>query len=84
MDYLDRDGGYDHRPPTNTERQLRYTAESIFNAEIERIGNLPPEQLGDHSCTSYNGKGEPQRTINYDGEGNVLNGRDYNNPDLDF
>ena len=84
MDYLDRDGGYNHRPPTNTERQLRYTAESIFQAEIERIGNLPPDQLGDHSRTTYDGNGKPQRTINYAGDGTVLNGYDYNDPMKDF
>ena len=84
MDYLDRDGGYDHRPPTNTERGLRFAAEEQFNKEIERIGTLSPEEIGEHSCTTYNAKGEPQRTINYDGFGNVLGGRDYSNPDLDF
>ena len=84
MDYLDRDGGYDHRPPTHTERELRYYAEKIFKQEIERIGALPPEQIGEHSCTSYDAQGKPQRTIHYDGEGRVLSGRDYNDPDLDF
>lgn len=84
MDYLDRDGGYHHRPPTHTERVLRSAAERCFSAEIERIGTLPPEQIGEHSCTSYNAKGEPQRTINYAGDGTVLSGRDYNNPNLDF
>ena len=46
--------------------------------------NLAAEQIGEHSCTSYNAKGEPQRTINYAGDGTVLSGRDYNNPNLDF
>ena len=84
MDYLDRDGGYDHRPPTNTERVIRFEAEELFNKEIERIGTLSPEELGEHSCTTYNAKGEAQRTINYAGDGTVLNGRDYSDPDLDF
>ena len=84
MDYLDRDGGYNHRPPTTTERQLRYCAEPIFQAELERIGTLTPEKLGDHSCTTYDAQGKPKRTINYAGDGTVLNGRDYDNPDLDF
>ena len=84
MDYLDRDGGYDHRPPTTTERQLRFIAEDVFKAEIERIGNLPPEQLGEHSRTTYKPDGTPSRTINYGGDGTVLNGYDYDNPDLDF
>lgn len=84
MDYLDRDGGYQHRPPTNTERSIRYAAERYFKAEIERIGTLTPEQLGNHSCTTYDANGKPQRTINYDGNGTVLNGRDYNDPMKDF
>ncbi len=84
LDYLDRDGGYKHRPPTTTERQIRYAAEEVFSKEIERIRALPPEQIGEHSCTTYNTKGKPQRTINYSGDGMVLNGYDYNNPDLDF
>ena len=84
LDYLDRDGGYNHRPPTNAEREIRLTAEKIFGKERERIAALPPEELGEHSCTTYNAKGEPQRTLNYAGDGTVLNGRDYSDPDLDF
>ena len=84
MDYLDRDGGYNHRPPTNTERQIRHSAEEIFGKEIERIGTLTPEQIGEHSCTTYDAQGKPQRTMNYAGDGTVLNGRDYSDPDLDF
>lgn len=84
MDYLDRDGGYNHRPPTNTERQIRYSAEEVFNKEIERIRALPPEQVGEHSRTTYKADGKPSRTINYDGEGRVLNGHDYDDPMLDF
>ena len=74
MDYLDRDSDdYKHRPPTNTEREIRQSAERHFLAEIERIGTLPPEQLGEHS-----------RTINYSGDGTVLGGHDFDNPTVDF
>jgi len=85
IDYLDRDHeNYRHRPPTNFERQLRYMAEKLFGKEIERIGTLPPEQIGEHSCTTYDAQGKPQRTMNYAGDGTVLNGHDYNDPFLDF
>lgn len=83
IDYIDRSYD-DHRFPTITEMGIRSAAERCFSAEIERIGTLPPEQIGEHSCTSYNAKGEPQRTINYAGDGTVLSGRDYHNPNLDF
>ena len=84
MDYLDRDGGYDHRPPTNTEREIRYAAESYFKAEIERIKALPEEERGNHSCTNYKADGSPSRTINYAADGTVLGGHDYDNPMNDF
>ncbi len=84
MDYLDRDGGYNHRPPTTTERVIRYAAENYFKEEIERIGNLPPEKLGEHSRTTYKANGKPGRTINYAGDGTVLNGHDYDDPMADF
>ena len=84
MDYLDRDGGYDHRPPTNTERVLRHTAESYFNAEIERIKALPDEARGNHSCTSYKSDGTPSQIIYYSGDGTVLGGRDFDDPMADF
>ena len=84
MDYLDRDGGYDHRPPTNTERGIRFAAEEQFNKELSRIQQLSPEELGEHSCTTYDAKGNPTRTIRYAGDGTVLGGRDYDEPDLDF
>lgn len=85
MDYLDRDSDdYRHRPPTNTEREIRQSAEHHFAAEIERIGTLPPEQLGEHSCTTYKADGSPSRIIRYAGDGTVLGGRDYDNPTVDF
>ena len=85
MDYLDRDSDdYRHRPPTNTERGIRQSAERHFAAEIERIGTLPPEQLGEYSRTTYKADGSPSRTIRYAGDGTVLGGRDYDNPTVDF
>lgn len=84
MDYLDRDGGYDHRPPTNTERAIRNIAESYFSAEIERIKALPDEARGDHSCTSYKPDGSPSQIIYYSGDGTVLGGHDYDDPMADF
>jgi len=87
MDYLDRPTGDQwsrKEVPSVSERLLRNDTERYFGMEIERIGNLPPEAIGEHSCTSYDAKGKPTRTINYDGNGDVLNGRDYDNPDLDF
>ena len=85
MDYLDRaDDDYRHRPPTNTEREIRLSAEHHFAAEIERIGTLPPDKLGEHSRTTYKADGSPRRTINYAGDGTVLNGYDYDDPMLDF
>ena len=85
IDYLDRDHeNYRHMPPTNFERRLRYIAETLFQKEIERIGTLPPEELGEHSLTTYDSDGKPSRTMNYAGDGTVLNGYDYNNPMLDF
>lgn len=84
IDYLDRKSDYRHEPFTNTERILRYEAEQVFKAEIERIGNLPPEELGEHTRTTYKADGSPARKINYAGDGTVLNGYDYDNPDLDF
>ena len=85
MDYLDRaDDDYRHRPPTNTEREIRHSAEQHFAAEIERIGTLPPDKLGEHSRTTYKADGSPRRTINYAGDGTVLNGYDYDDPMLDF
>lgn len=85
MDYLDRDSDdYKHRPPTNTEREIRQSAERHFAAEIERIGTLPPEQLGEHSCTTYKADGSPSRIIRYAGDGTVLGGRDFDNPNVDF
>ena len=85
IDYLDRDHeNYRHMPPTNFERQLRHMAETLFQKEIERIGTLSPEEIGEHSCTTYDANGNRRRTINYAGDGTVLNGRDYDNPDLDF
>ncbi len=85
MDYLDRNSDdYRHRPPTNTERGIRQSAERHFAAEIERIGTLPPEQLGEYSRTTYKADGSPSRTIRYAGDGTVLGGRDYDNPTVDF
>ena len=87
MDYFDREKGdswNDHSYPTMTEREVRYFAEERFNAELERIRQLPPEQLGEHSRTTYDAKGKPQRTINYGGDGTVLNGYDYNDPMREF
>ena len=85
MDYLDRDSDdYKHRPPTNTEREILQSAERHFLAEIERIGTLPPEQLGEHSRTTYKADGSPSRTINYSGDGTVLGGHDFDNPTVDF
>ena len=85
MDYLDRKhDDYRHKPPTGTERAIRYLAERHFAAEIERIGTLPPEQLGEHSRTTYKADGTPSRTIRYAGDGTVLGGRDYDDPMVDF
>ena len=84
MDYLDRDGGYDHRPPTNTERQIRYSAEEIFSAEYKRIQSLPADELGEHTRTTYHGDGTPSRIIRYSGDGTVLGGHDYDDPLIDF
>ena len=50
----------------------------------ETLYTLTPEQIGEHSCTTYDAQGKPQRTMNYAGDGTVLNGRDYSDPDLDF
>jgi hypothetical protein len=58
--------------------------ERYFKEEFARIQNLPPEQIGDHSRTTYDAQGKPQRKMNYAGDGTVLNGRDYNDPTLDF
>ena len=87
MDYLDRslsDSDWRHGVPSLSERELRYEAERFFQEELSRIRQLPPEELGEHSCTTYDAQGNPQRTLNYAGDGTVLNGRDYNDPDLDF
>ena len=85
MDYLDRrDDDYRHRPPTNTERQIRQSAEEHFAAERERIANLPPEELGEHTRTTYHADGTPQRRMKYAGDGTVLGGYDYDNPMNDF
>ena len=85
MDYLDRNNdNYRHRPPTNTEREIRQMAEKRFNAELERIGTLPPEQLGEHSRTTYHGDGTPSRIVRYAGDGTVLGGHDYDDPMRDF
>ena len=84
MDYLDRDGGYDHRPPTNTEREIRYSAEQRFSAELARIQALPDEARGEHSRTTYHADGTPSRIIRYAGDGTVLGGYDYDNPMNDF
>ena len=87
MDYLDRnleDGDWRHGVPSLSERELRYEVERFFEQEISRIQQLPPEELGEHSCTTYNAKGKPSRTIRYAGDGTVLGGRDYDKPDLDF
>ena len=87
MDYLDRtlkDEDWRHGVPSLSERDLRYEAERCFQQELSRINQLPPEELGEHSCTTYDAKGKPTRTIRYAGDGTVLGGRDYDNPDLDF
>ena len=87
MDYLDRnlkDGDWRHGVPSISERELRYEVERFFKEEFARIQNLPPEQIGDHSRTTYDAQGKPQRKMNYAGDGTVLNGRDYNDPTLDF
>ena len=88
MDYLDRpaeDDGWQRKDvPSVSERGLRYDAEEFFKREIERIGQLPPEELGEHRCTTYDAKGNPQRTIRYGGDGTVLGGRDYSDPMQDF
>ena len=86
MDYLDREpeDKWRHNVPSFTEMGLRGTVESYFSDEFERIGKLSPEERGNYSVTSYDAKGKPQRIINYDAQGTVLGGRDYNNPDLDF
>ena len=80
MDYLDRDGGYDHRPPTNTERAIRAAAERYFNEEIARIKALPDEERGEHSCTTYHPDGTPGCIIHYMADGTVKGGYDYDNP----
>ena len=84
MDYLDRDGGYDHRPPTNTEREIRYAAEKHFSEEIARIKALPDEARGEHSRTNYHADGTPSRIMRYAADGTVLGGYDYDDPTLDF
>lgn len=87
MDYLDRDlkdDDWHHGVPSLSERELRYEAERLFGKELSRIQQLQPEELGRHSCTTYDAQGKPSRTINYAGDGTVLGGRDYNDPDLDF
>ena len=84
MDYLDREGGYDHCPPTNTEREIRYSAEQRFSAELARIEALPDEARGEHSRTTYHADGTPSRIIRYAGDGTVLGGYDYDNPMNDF
>ena len=85
MDYLDRsDGDYKHRPPTNTEREIRLSAEEIFSAEYKRIQSLPAEKLGEHSRTTYHSDGTPSRIIHYAGDGTVLGGHDYDDPLIEF
>ena len=87
MDYLDRnlsDSDWRHGVPSLSERELRYEVERYFTEELSRIQQLPPEELGEHSCTSYDAKGNATRTIRYAGDGTVLGGRDYNDPMLDF
>ena len=87
MDYLDRtlkDGDWRHGVPSLSEQELRYEVERYFLEELSRINQLPPEELGEHSCTTYDAKGNPTRVIRYAGDGTVLGGRDYNDPDLDF
>ncbi|MCR5709832.1 MAG: hypothetical protein K6G79_05065, partial [Bacteroidales bacterium] len=84
IDYLDREHDYRNKPFTNTERVLRHVSETVFGAEIERIGTLSPEELGEHTRTTYNADGTPSRKINYSGDGTVLNGYDYNDPMKDF
>ena len=87
MDYLERtlkDDDWRHGVPSLSERDLRYEAELYFQREISRIGQLPPEEVGEHSCTTYDAKGKPSRTIRYAGDGTVIGGRDYDDPDMDF
>jgi len=87
MDYLDRElGANDWRygVPSRSERELRYEAERYFELELSRIQQLPPEELGQHSCTTYDANGKPTRTITYSGDGTVIGGRDNDDPMLDF
>ena len=87
MDYLERELKNDdwrHGVPSLSERELRYEAERYFQQEISRIGQLSPEQVGQHSCTTYDAQGKPVRTIHYGGDGTVLSGHDPDDPDIDF
>lgn len=89
IDYLDRPEtsryAYEnHTYPTITEMELRSGTEQRFKDEISRIGTLTPEEKGRHSKTSYDAQGKALRTINYDGNGDVLNGHDYRDPNLKF
>ena len=87
MDYLERtlkDDDWVHGVPSLSERELRYEVERYFQKEISRISQLSPEEIGEHSCTTYDASGKPSRTIRYAGDGTVLGGRDYDNPDIDF
>ena len=87
LEYLDRKTGnsdWRHDVPSISGRGIRYDAEHCFQEEFSRIRQLEPGQVGNHSCTTYDGNGKPGRTIHYAGDGTVLGGRDYNNPDMDF
>ena len=87
MDYLERtlkDDEWRHGVPSLSERDLRYEVERYFLEELSRINQLSPDEIGEHSCTTYDAKGKPSRVIRYAGDGTVLGGRDYDNPDMDF
>lgn len=66
------------------DRDIERAVETVFDAELEAISKKSPDEIGEYSVTTYDEKGKPSRTINYDGEGCVLNGHDYNNPMLEF
>lgn len=66
------------------DRRIERRVDELIDEELKAIRAKSPEEMGEYSITTYGAGGKPQRKINYDGEGRVLNGIDYNNPMLDF
>lgn len=66
--------------PYEYDRLIEGMVDAIIEEGMNAIRAKSPAEIGEYSVTTYDANGKPSVQINYDGEGRVLNGRDFNDP----